>query len=222
MAVAWAIVQDELADERNEAHAYASCDACAAIAAAFQVLLLVGDPDVVVPVNAAVAATYECNQCQTAAVAVQLVVSLTDLPSPEATTLIDQALNELAALEAHLGSSLSVEEVYLAMTATSAEVLQILMDEGVTPEWVQQGGTTPTPGPATEPSPTAPEPTPSSQASPEAPSPEASPPTPAPGDSAPTAEPSPSQPAPDPSQETPDEPPPEPSPSPDQTASTAP
>lgn len=144
MAVAWAVIQDEVADDRNEAHAYASCDRCVALAAAFQVLLLVGDPDVVAPVNVAAAATYECNQCHAVAIAVQLVVSITDIPSAEATALIQQAIDRLAALEPVLGS-LSVEELYLAMTATSQQIMQILRDDGITPTQVPGPDATPSP-----------------------------------------------------------------------------
>lgn len=142
MAVAWAVIQDEVADDRNEAHAYASCDRCVALAAAFQVLLLVGDPDVVAPVNVAAAATYECNQCHAVAIAVQLVVSITDIPSAEATALIQQAIDRLAALGPVLGS-LSVEELYLAMTATSQQIMQILKDDGITPTQVPGSDATP-------------------------------------------------------------------------------
>ena len=60
----------------NEAHAYASCSDCVAVAVAFQVVLIMDDARVVVPQNLAVAANYDCYQCITAAIASQLVLSV--------------------------------------------------------------------------------------------------------------------------------------------------
>ena len=53
----------------NEAHAYASCSDCVAVAVAFQVVLIMDDASVVVPQNLAVAANYDCYRCITAAIA---------------------------------------------------------------------------------------------------------------------------------------------------------
>ena len=66
----------EPADNTNEAYAAASCDNCAAVAVAFQVVLVVGDADVAVPQNLAVAVNYDCTSCLTYALAVQLFVTL--------------------------------------------------------------------------------------------------------------------------------------------------
>ena len=60
----------------NEAHAYASCSDCVAVAVAFQVVLIMDDAQVVVPQNLAVAANYDCYRCITAAIANQLVLSV--------------------------------------------------------------------------------------------------------------------------------------------------
>ena len=153
MAVAWAVSQggtEDVVDNRNEAHAYASCDHCAALAAAFQVLLLVDSPVVVVPVNLAAAASYHCDRCATAAIAVQLVVSLTGMPSAHATELIDQAMDQVAQLESQLGE-MSVEQVYAALTMTEEQVMQVLVDDGVAPELVQQSATSSTQSPTATP-----------------------------------------------------------------------
>ena len=61
----------------NEAHAYASCSDCVAVAVAFQVVLIMDDAQVVVPQNLAVSANYDCYRCITAAIASQLVLSVT-------------------------------------------------------------------------------------------------------------------------------------------------
>ena len=55
-----------------------------------------------------------------------------------------EAIDRLAALEPALGS-LSVEELYLAMTATSQQIMQILRDDGITPTQVPGPDATPSP-----------------------------------------------------------------------------
>ena len=60
----------------NEAYAAASCEDCAAVAVSFQVVLIVGDADTVVPANLATAVNYNCVRCLTYALASQLVVTL--------------------------------------------------------------------------------------------------------------------------------------------------
>ncbi|MET1059066.1 MAG: hypothetical protein ABWX84_05690 [Nocardioides sp.] len=67
---------DEPVTNTNEAYAAASCDNCAAVAVSFQVVLIVGDADTVVPANLATAVNYNCVQCLTFALASQLVVTL--------------------------------------------------------------------------------------------------------------------------------------------------
>jgi putative peptide zinc metalloprotease protein len=73
-ALVWA--DGDTALNRNEAYALASCEGCTTVAVAFQVVLLVGQVDVVVPQNIAAAVNYACVECVTAALATQLVVSL--------------------------------------------------------------------------------------------------------------------------------------------------
>ena len=67
---------DEPVTNTNEAYAAASCENCAAVAVSFQVVLIVGDADTVVPANLATAVNYNCVQCLTYALASQLVVTL--------------------------------------------------------------------------------------------------------------------------------------------------
>jgi putative peptide zinc metalloprotease protein len=82
-------------DNSNEAYALASCDGCAAVAVAFQVVLVVGDADIVIPQNVAASVTYNCVSCLTYALASQLVVTL-DGP------LSDQGMAQLDAIWADL------------------------------------------------------------------------------------------------------------------------
>ncbi|GAA3161868.1 hypothetical protein GCM10010531_11970 [Blastococcus jejuensis] len=74
-ALVW-VDEDDDALNRNEAYALASCRDCQTVAVAFQVVLLVGSVDVVVPQNLSAAVNYACVECVTYALATQLVVSL--------------------------------------------------------------------------------------------------------------------------------------------------
>ena len=73
-ALVWA--DEDTVLNRNEAYALASCRDCRTVAVAFQVVLLVGSVDVVVPQNLAAAVNYACVECVTYALATQLVVTL--------------------------------------------------------------------------------------------------------------------------------------------------
>jgi putative peptide zinc metalloprotease protein len=92
-ALVWA--DDDAVLNRNEAYAAASCRGCRAVAVAFQVVLVVGSVDIVVPQNLSTAVNYACLDCVTYALATQLVVSL---PGP----LSDASTQELAAIWAEL------------------------------------------------------------------------------------------------------------------------
>jgi putative peptide zinc metalloprotease protein len=92
----------------NEAYALASCRDCRTVAVAFQVVLVLGSVDVVVPQNHAVAANYNCLECVTFALATQLVVSV---PAP----LDDAGRQELAAIWEELQAfGAAIEDVPLA------------------------------------------------------------------------------------------------------------
>jgi putative peptide zinc metalloprotease protein len=72
-ALVWA--DGDTALQRNEAYAFAGCTGCRTVAVAFQVVVLVGSVDVVVPQNISAALNYACVECVTYALATQLVVS---------------------------------------------------------------------------------------------------------------------------------------------------
>jgi putative peptide zinc metalloprotease protein len=73
-ALVWA--DEDTVVNTNEAYAFASCRDCRTVAVAFQVVLIVGSADVVVPQNLAGAVNYACLECVTYALATQLVVSV--------------------------------------------------------------------------------------------------------------------------------------------------
>ena len=60
-------------DASNTAVAYASCSECRTVAAAIQVVLVEGSPDVETPTNVALAINYQCSECETLAAAYQFV-----------------------------------------------------------------------------------------------------------------------------------------------------
>jgi putative peptide zinc metalloprotease protein len=93
-ALVWA-EDGEPVDTRNEAYAFANCTGCAAVAVGFQVVLIVGQADVVVPQNLSAAANYGCLDCLTYALASQLVLTL-DGP------LSDDGMARLTALWAEI------------------------------------------------------------------------------------------------------------------------
>lgn len=64
----------DVIDETNTAVAYSSCEACRAVAIAFQIVIVQGDPGTVTPQNVAVAVNDQCPDCSTLAVAYQFVV----------------------------------------------------------------------------------------------------------------------------------------------------
>jgi putative peptide zinc metalloprotease protein len=92
-ALVWA--DEDAVLNKNEAYAFASCRDCRTVAVAFQVVLVVGSVDVVVPQNLSAAVNYACVECVTYALATQLVVTV-----PGA--LDDAGMQELAAIWAEL------------------------------------------------------------------------------------------------------------------------
>ena len=110
----------------NTAYALASCSYCTTVAVAFQVVLVVGQTDVVTPLNAAVAANAGCLQCATTALAVQLVVTLDALPSQQVYDQLSAALSALDDLQ-----GLDTQQLWEAVQTVQTQVLQVLADAGL-------------------------------------------------------------------------------------------
>src|SRR3990170_3780935 len=83
VAIAWVWATDDPVLNVNEAYAFASCSDCVTVAVAFQVVVIVGSADVVVPQNLSGALNYDCFRCITTAIASQLVVTVDSLPGVE-------------------------------------------------------------------------------------------------------------------------------------------
>jgi putative peptide zinc metalloprotease protein len=125
-ALVWA--DEGSATNRNEAYAFASCRNCRTVAVAFQVVMLVGSVDVVVPENIAAAVNYACVECVTYALATQLVVSL---PGP----LSEEGSRELAEIWAELAEfGATIEDVPLGelrarLTEFETRILAVVRED---------------------------------------------------------------------------------------------
>ena len=82
----------------NEAHAYASCNSCAAVAVAYEVVFVIDtdltNDNVAVPQNLAGALNYDCVNCLTYALARQLFVTLDEPLSEEATIQVGRRVGQ--------------------------------------------------------------------------------------------------------------------------------
>ncbi|MGP0222045.1 hypothetical protein [Paenarthrobacter sp. NCHU4564] len=204
-------------DTTNEAYAFASCAGCAAIAVGFQVVLVLGQADVVVPRNLSAAANYGCLSCVTYALASQLVLTLDGPLSPEGMSTLEALWQEIAEFGRNL-RNVPLSELQSRLSAYKDRIAQLIRSDpgaGGTP--ASDGTASPT-NPHTTPSQapsqgpgtgTALPPQPSS-AAPASPAASASP---APAVPASTAVPSPAQPQPAPSVSAPPAITPAPSPS---------
>ena len=117
-------------DQRNEAYALASCTDCDTVAVAFQVILVVGQADVVVPQNIAMALNYECDRCDTYALAVQLIASLTEMPSDEALEELAVLWDELEELQANI-TEIPLDELQTRLAEFEEAILGVLEADGV-------------------------------------------------------------------------------------------
>jgi putative peptide zinc metalloprotease protein len=109
----------------NEAHAYASCSDCVAVAVAFQVVLIMDDAHVVVPQNLAVAANYDCYQCITAAIASQLVLSVDGEPGEEELRSLGEVWGRLIQFAGRI-TSYTLTEITAQLDSFKGEIVGIL------------------------------------------------------------------------------------------------
>ena len=110
----------------NTAYALASCTGCTTVAVSFQVVLIVGQSNVVVPVNAAVAGNSACLRCVTNALAVQLVATLKQAPSAQVQAQLNAAMAKMKDLQ-----GLDAQSLYQQVNAVQAEVVTILQDNNL-------------------------------------------------------------------------------------------
>jgi len=128
----------------NEAYAFASCKDCAAVAVGFQVVLVTGDNHVAVPQNISAAVNYDCVNCLTYALAVQLFVTINH-PLDDATTKkLEQLWGQISAYGTNIASA-PLNEIQDQLIDYENQILAVL--------GVETTGVDPTPSPT---APTAP------------------------------------------------------------------
>ncbi|WP_251042115.1 hypothetical protein [Arthrobacter sp. ISL-30] len=148
-ALVWA-EDGQTVDTRNEAYAFANCSQCTAVAVGFQVVLIVGQADVIVPENLAAASNY-CIECLTYALASQLVLTL-DGP------LSEDGMSSLSALWAEIAEfgrtldGVPLSEIQARLNAYKERIVAIIRgDPSAIQDSAVQGGTTTTGTPSQAP-----------------------------------------------------------------------
>jgi putative peptide zinc metalloprotease protein len=143
-ALVW--VEDESVLNTNEAYAFASCTDCAAVAVGFQVVLVLGQANIVVPQNLAAAVNYNCVSCVTYALATQLVITL-DGP------LSEVGMAELAVLWeeiAEFGRNIQgvpLSQLQARLTAYEQRIVDIIEKDSSNTLTTSESGTAGTPQP---------------------------------------------------------------------------
>jgi putative peptide zinc metalloprotease protein len=121
-------VAGDTVESTNAAVAFASCDNCKTVAISIQVVLVIGDPNVVTPTNLALAYNYECTMCETLASAYQFVLG-TGGPvhfTPEGQKAISEIRKELHDL---LKQDLPIEEIQARVDALMKRLAEVLKSE---------------------------------------------------------------------------------------------
>ena len=149
IALVWVTEEDPVLNV-NEAYAFASCTNCASVAVAFQVVIVLGDNDTVMPQNLAGALNSDCVNCLTYALAQQLIVTVDEPLSEEAMDQLDALWQDLEAFAQDI-ESYPLSEIDDRLDEYAAEILEIIEAD--------QPGTVPAPAtasalPSAEPSPT--------------------------------------------------------------------
>jgi putative peptide zinc metalloprotease protein len=115
--------------DRNSAYAMASCNRCTTVAVSFQVVLIVGHTKVIAPINEAEALNVNCPACTTTALADQIVVTLTKLPSKALLDTLNADLKQLGDLSA-LGAGGTPAAVVAEVAQVQSEIDQQLRQSG--------------------------------------------------------------------------------------------
>ncbi|WP_051385821.1 M50 family metallopeptidase [Actinokineospora inagensis] len=157
-ALVWAT--GDTVDNRNEAWALASCHTCATVAIAFQVVLIVGQANVIVPENIAVAVNHSCVECLTYALASQLVVTVSHQPSAAALTEITTIWSRMTALATQL-RGMTATQIDAALEGVKQDIAAVLQKDAppsssapVTTSTKATSTTTSTPPPSSSATPT--------------------------------------------------------------------
>jgi putative peptide zinc metalloprotease protein len=128
IAMVW-VTDDDPVLNVNEAYAFASCADCVTVAVAFQVVVIVGSADVIVPQNLSAAVNYDCFACITASIASQLVVTVDSLPDVEQQIALADLWDDLTAFATSI-PTLPLADVISRLDEYKDQIVSIL---GVAP-----------------------------------------------------------------------------------------
>jgi putative peptide zinc metalloprotease protein len=137
-ALVWADDGDVL--NTNEAYALAHCSGCASVAVAFQVVLVLGQADVVIPQNLAAAVNYGCVQCVTYALAQQLVLTLDGPLSEAGMSALEAVWTQIQQFGQTIGQ-VPLSQIQATLAGYEQQIVDIVQAESA--------GQTPTPSPPT-------------------------------------------------------------------------
>lgn len=128
--VAFALVyaDEDTVLNTNEAYALASCTGCQTVAVAFQVVLVLGEANVVVPQNLSAAVNYACVQCVTYALAAQLVLTVSGPLGADTTARLAQLWKELEAFGRSI-KDLPLSELQARLTEFETQIVAIVRSD---------------------------------------------------------------------------------------------
>ncbi|WP_285248480.1 hypothetical protein [Pseudarthrobacter sp. efr-133-R2A-89] len=132
-SVAFALVwaeDGEPVTSTNEAYAFANCTGCAAVAVGFQVVLVVGQADVIVPQNLSAAANYNCLDCLTYALASQLVLTLDGPLDAAAKQQLEALWAQIADYGRHL-QDVPLSEIQATLSGYKEQITSIVKGNSV-------------------------------------------------------------------------------------------
>jgi putative peptide zinc metalloprotease protein len=125
--VAFAIrhVMGDVVDQTNGAVAYASCTDCAAVAIAFEIVLVEGNPSTVTPTNVAISINENCDTCVAVAEAYQFVLGTGGLVhfDYEGNKILSEIRRELHSLRKE---DLTIDQLQARLDSIAARIADVL------------------------------------------------------------------------------------------------
>jgi putative peptide zinc metalloprotease protein len=134
----------------NGAYALASCSACTTVAVGFQVVLVLGQANVVVPENLSAAVNYNCLQCLTYALAQQLVITLDGPLSTAGTAAVQAVWAKIQQFAAGI-QDVPLDQIRSTLLGYEQQIVDIVATEAGVPTPTASappGGATPSSGAA--------------------------------------------------------------------------
>lgn len=116
--------------DRNNAIAFSHCRGCRSVAVSFQVVLVVGQSNVIAPVNNAFALNQHCPSCSALAMADQMVITLKKQPPRTLLIKLRRALARLHQLS-KLRGRLALKRIVAAVSRIQQQVEAALVASGL-------------------------------------------------------------------------------------------